>query len=461
MKVRRKGMFKRLTVLLIVFIMALPAAMVYGATGEGFDSEGRMIATYGSPVLEEGNIDSEWDKAPAVVPPIVVAIAPGGRNTDTTATFKVMWDEQNLYVLAIVTDKHLDKSNANTYEQDSIEVFMDENNDKTRAYGSDDVHYRVNFENLRTADDGDINRFNTVSHVTDTGYVNQIRIPWLSDAEAGKVVGFDLQVNETNDSGFRQATLNVFDDSGNAWQNTTMFGELILAAEVVEEAPVEANKDELEAELNAAKAIDPNDYENGDELAAPIAAAESVVSDEDATQDEVDGALADLKAAVQGLEEKVEVVVTVDGPKDIARADFLVVLVNTLGINSEFTDNFDDVAEGTFYYEAVGIAKQIGLVQGVGNNNYNPESSISTQDIMVLTVRALERFHGVEKTDDTSVLDRFSDKDDISDYAVDSVATLEREGLLQGIGSTLDPRGNSNWGQALELVYHISQMFNE
>ena len=37
----------------------------------------------------------------------------------------------------------LDKTGAQTHEQDSLEVFIDEDNGKTASYGEDDKQYRI------------------------------------------------------------------------------------------------------------------------------------------------------------------------------------------------------------------------------------------------------------------------------------------------------------------------------
>jgi len=42
--------------------------------------------------------------------------------------------------------------------------------------------------------------------------------------------------------------------------------------------------------------------------------------------------------------------------------------VKALGLEAEFTENFDDVSADKYYYEAVGIARSFGIVTGVGNN---------------------------------------------------------------------------------------------
>ena len=71
-----------------------------------------------------------------------------------TAVSKMLWDENYLYVLTEVTDPVLSVASANAYEQDTVEVFFDENNHKTSSYESDDIQCRINYENDKTVTDG-------------------------------------------------------------------------------------------------------------------------------------------------------------------------------------------------------------------------------------------------------------------------------------------------------------------
>ena len=66
---------------------------------------------------------------------------------EASANAKVLWDDDNLYVYATVKDAALDKTGAQTHEQDSLEVFIDEDNGKTASYGEDDKQYRINYNN--------------------------------------------------------------------------------------------------------------------------------------------------------------------------------------------------------------------------------------------------------------------------------------------------------------------------
>ena len=105
---------------------------------KGFTAEGRIVAYYGTPKID-GEIDEVWNKAIEIQPPNINNPA-----VQATATFKVLWDDNALYFLAQVKDPNMSVAAWNAWEQDSVEIFLDENNDKTASYGADDLHFRVN-----------------------------------------------------------------------------------------------------------------------------------------------------------------------------------------------------------------------------------------------------------------------------------------------------------------------------
>ena len=140
---------------------------------------------------------------------------------------------------------------------------------------------------------------------------------------------------------------------------------------------------------------------------------------------------------------------------NITRADYLVLLVNTMGLTAKFDSNFDDVKPGTHYYEAVGIAKKLGITTGSGDNNFNPKDYISRQDMMALTARALVNYKRLEAVNTSTVLDKFSDKADIAVYATESIAALVKEGMIAGSGYKLNPRANTTRAEAAVFLYRI------
>nr|ADB23440.1 XynA [Thermoanaerobacterium saccharolyticum] len=189
-------------------------------------SKSAQIATaiYGTPVID-GKVDDIWNN----VEPISTNTWILGSN-GATATAKMMWDDKYLYVLADVTDSNLNKSSINPYEQDSVEIFVDQNNDKTTYYENDDGQYRVNYDNEQSfGGSTNSNGFKSATSLTQSGYIVEEAIPWTSITPSnGTIIGFDLQVNNADENGKRTGIVTWCDPSGNSWQDTSGFGNLLL-----------------------------------------------------------------------------------------------------------------------------------------------------------------------------------------------------------------------------------------
>lgn len=144
---------------------------------------------------------------------------------------------------------------------------------------------------------------------------------------------------------------------------------------------------------------------------------------------------------------------------NITRADYLVLLVKALGLTADFDDNFDDVKVGSHYYEAVGIAKALGIAAGSGNNMYYPNTPISREDMMALTYRALKLTKNFEVSGNTNVLDEFTDKGEIADYAIEAIAALVSEGFIVGFDGEISPRSETTRASAAVFLYKIYSSF--
>ncbi|MDF2522711.1 MAG: multidomain protein with s-layer y region, glug motif, ig motif, i-set domain, pkd domain [Clostridiales bacterium] len=139
----------------------------------------------------------------------------------------------------------------------------------------------------------------------------------------------------------------------------------------------------------------------------------------------------------------------------ITRADYLMLLVKTLGLTAEVNSNFDDVERGMYYYEAIGIARKLGITDGIGNNRFNPKDMISRQDMMVMTARALEKLKKLKLAGTSHILDKFNDKSKIAKYANESLEALVREGLVTGSGDIINPCSNTTRAEAAVFLHRI------
>lgn len=140
---------------------------------------------------------------------------------------------------------------------------------------------------------------------------------------------------------------------------------------------------------------------------------------------------------------------------NITRADFLYFLVRTLGVDAKIDGNFDDISSDAYYYKEIAMAKKLGITSGMGDNKFGPDASITRQDMMVLTERALRMLKKIEAQGTASDLDKFADKSLVAAYAVNGVASVVKEGLIVGSSGKINPQGNTTRAEAAVFLYRI------
>jgi hypothetical protein len=137
----------------------------------------------------------------------------------------------------------------------------------------------------------------------------------------------------------------------------------------------------------------------------------------------------------------------------ITRAEFAAEIVRALGVG-DFPGagtSFSDVSSNDWYYHVVSVAQALGIVKGY-NGQFNPNQSITRQDIATMVARAI-RFIRPDETADSSVLNRFSDAGQIASYAVPGAAVCVNDGIIQGeTKDTFRPLWNATRAEATTMV---------
>ncbi len=185
-----------------------------------------MVITKGSAVID-GEIDEAWNNVAAHN--LTVNSNP---SVSTTGTVKTMWDEDYLYVIAQIQDAALNNANVNAWEQDSFEIFVDENNGKTENYEADDCQYRISYKNDLSFNGENCNADNIQSAAKETagGYIIEAKIKFNKTKGAeNQLIGVDFQINDADASGVRVATINWYDASGMGYAQPAVFGTAKLA----------------------------------------------------------------------------------------------------------------------------------------------------------------------------------------------------------------------------------------
>ena len=177
---------------------------------------------YGT-ISVDGDADAAWGNAVNI--PLTI-----NKGSEASANAKVLWDDDNLYVYATIKDAALDKTGAQTHEQDSLEVFIDEDNGKTASYGEDDKQYRINYNNEQSFNGKKCLAENVKSatKTIDGGYVVEAAFKWTDIKPAnGTKIGLEFQINDAKD-GKRIGTLSWYDETGMGWSGSNVYGTVEL-----------------------------------------------------------------------------------------------------------------------------------------------------------------------------------------------------------------------------------------
>jgi len=144
-------------------------------------------------------------------------------------------------------------------------------------------------------------------------------------------------------------------------------------------------------------------------------------------------------------------------PNDkITRAEFISLVIKVFGIDRTPVGTFKDVLPNHWFYKSVMTAKNMGIVSGTGDNNFNPNEPIRREDIAVIIVKSFKAVDNPLPYYSDSILNGFSDKKLISSYTLSSLASLNGEKIINGKSSTqIAPGEFATRAEAAVMLYKV------
>ena len=144
---------------------------------------------------------------------------------------------------------------------------------------------------------------------------------------------------------------------------------------------------------------------------------------------------------------------TFDPNANITRAEYCQILmgaINALGANGEST--FADVPSTAWYYNAVSVASQLGIVSGYGDGNFGPNDLITRQDMALMTYKTAQIMN--KSLEPVNAEITFEDSHEIADYAFEAVMTLQKAGIINGMtDTTFEPLSNATRAQSAKVIF--------
>ena len=112
---------------------------------------------------------------------------------------------------------------------------------------------------------------------------------------------------------------------------------------------------------------------------------------------------------------------------------------------------FADVNKNTYYAPYIEWARRNNIVGGTGDNRFEPDRSVSRQEIAVIVARYLE-YKG--KTLNNSAV-TYSDASNIDSWAKEYVYKVNNAGIITGVGTEFQPKENATRAQAATILKRI------
>ncbi len=197
------------------------------------------------PIVIDG-LEDDWGNVPRRKLQMELDLgSPIESKLDLSSYFKILWDDDYLYVFVSVTDEEINLNGAEVYEKDGVEFYFDGDNSKNvapgpptsfppPAYDSNDDFFRfLPYGTGALGAYGIISTANFESEImiTDKGYDVEIKMPFSDlpelSAEVGSKFGFEFQVND-NDNDQRQNSLKWSSSLDNSFFDPSTFATAIL-----------------------------------------------------------------------------------------------------------------------------------------------------------------------------------------------------------------------------------------
>lgn len=144
------------------------------------------------------------------------------------------------------------------------------------------------------------------------------------------------------------------------------------------------------------------------------------------------------------------------GDSSVTRAEFAAILVRALGLptDSMAASIFADVGSSEWYYGAVGTAYEYGVVAGVSSTEFAPTAYITRQEAMAMVYRAaaIADYAGTNGS-----LSSFSDADTVSSWAALAAQFNVGSGLIVGSDGRLCPHDEISRAETATVVLRLLQ----
>ncbi len=152
--------------------------------------------------------------------------------------------------------------------------------------------------------------------------------------------------------------------------------------------------------------------------------------------------------------------------RDITRAEFSAIIVRALGLMHPRTGktSFSDVSKNDWYYDAVSIAYEYGIISGYGNGKFGPMDKITHEQAMAMVAQAMKitKLKAEFKNGEAEqLIASYGDFKNASSWSKNSIALCVKTGVVpDGSGKLAAPKDNITRAEVAVIVQRLLQKSN-
>jgi len=143
---------------------------------------------------------------------------------------------------------------------------------------------------------------------------------------------------------------------------------------------------------------------------------------------------------------------------NVTRAQFVKMLVLAFElVDNEAMADFTDVQPSEWYYPYIASAQKHGIVNGFEDGSFGVDAAITRQDMAVMAFRAAQKYEKISDKLNIEMQElNFADKDQISEYARQSVGIMQKLNIINGVGENrFAPQEYTTRAAAAKVIYGL------
>lgn len=145
------------------------------------------------------------------------------------------------------------------------------------------------------------------------------------------------------------------------------------------------------------------------------------------------------------------------GPNQgLTRGQFLVLLMRALEFvpNKSYSDNFEDAGTKEYYTNYLGMAKELGITNGIDGKRFMPKQVITREEMMTLLYRILSIREELGQNE-VNISGEYQDIEQVAPWALEATNYLISHGVIQGSGQSIMPKEVATRAQIAQILYNL------